>query len=196
LIHRILEVSIKSGHPNRMPNPKRKIAGGHPMYSSLVDYFGDDVSGNRTKSWNKHWNAYLTHRNLPRSLLQQEFHMHSYQPRQTPAFRSSSLSSRRQSSELSDLKFISFFLTCSGFRETHTNPIRVQDETGATTCICIYANAGPSDNPMQSEISAHIGGKGNYFCRKCRVGGTQKEKAINDGYHALFEVSFSDMGQL
>ncbi|KAJ7504451.1 hypothetical protein B0H11DRAFT_1982381 [Mycena galericulata] len=40
---------------------------------------------------------------------------------------------------------------------------------------------------MQSEVTGHIGGKGSRFCRKCQVGGTQNDKATNDGHHALFE---------
>ncbi|KAJ7062953.1 hypothetical protein C8F01DRAFT_1082526 [Mycena amicta] len=162
-------LTCESGHAARMPNPKRAIAGGDPIYSSFVDFFGDDVSGNRTKSWNKHWNAYMTHRNLPRLLLNQEFHVHFI--------------STSQNATISE-QFREFN---SSIESTHTEPIQVQDEQGNTTRFCIYCNASPSDNPMQSEISSHIGARGNRFCRKCEVGGTQAFKGTDEGYHSLFQ---------
>jgi hypothetical protein len=180
--------SIEAGHSARMPNLKRALAGGDPLYCSFVDYFGDDVSGNRTKSWNKHWNAYMTHRNLPRECLQQEFHTHfiSTSPNASVTEQFNEFKSRVEYGYL--VYFVPTNLTAAHNRATHVEPVKVRDESGGTTRFCIHVNAGPSDNPMQSEISGHIGGKGNRFCRKCEVGGTQKEKAANEGYHLLFEV--------
>ncbi|KAF7310234.1 hypothetical protein MIND_00397100 [Mycena indigotica] len=40
---------------------------------------------------------------------------------------------------------------------------------------------------MQSEVSGHIGSKGNRFCRKCQVGGTTAHKVSDCGFHELFE---------
>ncbi|KAJ3556884.1 hypothetical protein NP233_g11876 [Leucocoprinus birnbaumii] len=70
------ETTIVAGHPQRMPNPDRALAGGNPLYTSFIDVFGDDVSGNQSKSWNKHWNIYTTHCNLPCEMLQQQYNVH------------------------------------------------------------------------------------------------------------------------
>ncbi|KAJ7677630.1 hypothetical protein B0H17DRAFT_1161361 [Mycena rosella] len=162
--------TLECGHSERMPNPKRALAGGDPLYHCRVDYFGDDVSGNRSKSWNKHWNAYMTNCNLPRALLNQEFHVHF-------------ISTSPHASIME--QFIAFK---SVVEQTHAEPIKVRDaETQETTRLSIYPNAGPSDNPMQSEITGHIGAKGNFFCRKCEAGGSEKDKETNECFHSLFE---------
>ena len=68
--------TLASGHAFHMQNPDRELAGGNPMYSAFIDVFGDDASGNHSKSWNKHWNVYITHQNLPCKLLYQQCHIH------------------------------------------------------------------------------------------------------------------------
>ncbi|KAI0080576.1 hypothetical protein K474DRAFT_1721483 [Panus rudis PR-1116 ss-1] len=154
-----------------MPNPDRKIAQGDPLYTSLIDYFADDVSGNQSKSWNKHWNVYMSHKNLPREMLQQEVHVHfiSTSPHATIPE-----------------QFIHFK---KAIETTHSDPVVVRDGcSGEATRFRIHINTDTSDNPMQSEVSGHIGGKSNKPCRKCDVGGSLKEKISNEGFHSLFET--------
>ncbi|KJA16967.1 hypothetical protein HYPSUDRAFT_112369, partial [Hypholoma sublateritium FD-334 SS-4] len=162
--------AITSGYPTQMPNPDRAIADGSPLYTSWIDIFGDDVSGNRSKSWNKHWNIYMSHRNLPRKLLQQEFHTHFVS--------TSPVASITEQ----------FHAVKEVIESTHKNPVKVRHgKSGTQICFKLYVNCGPGDNPAQSEVCGHIGGNGNHLCRKCHAGGTREVKRSNDGFHGLFE---------
>ncbi|KAJ7202961.1 hypothetical protein C8J57DRAFT_1735527 [Mycena rebaudengoi] len=87
--------TVDAGYPARMPNPKRVIAAGRPMYCSFVNYFGDD--------------------NLPRKLLQQEFHVHFV-----------STSPNASVSE-------QFYEFKAAVEVTHTDPVEVHDENGDAT---------------------------------------------------------------
>ena len=184
--------TIQAGHPNSMPNPDRELANGDPLYTSFVDIFCDDVSGNRSKSWNKHWNLYITHRNLPRTLLQQQFYLHFVST-------SNHASGADQFHAIRDIiEYVSCRLVYadwdshSQYRGTYTEPVKVRDAiTGQQTRFRICVNCCPGDNPAQSDISGHIGSNGNFPCRKCHVGGTQEVKATEAGFWQMFQVSDS-----
>ncbi|KAJ7197752.1 hypothetical protein GGX14DRAFT_573901 [Mycena pura] len=161
--------AVEAGFPNRMPNPDRKIANGRPLYTSLVNYFADDVSGNRSKSWNKHNNVYFSHANIPRELRHQEAHTHF-------------ISTSQHTIPAEQFREVKKLIV-----ETHSNPIPVKDpRTNEESLVRLGVNVDSSDNPMQSEICSHIGDKGNFPCRKCEVGGLQTHKQSDDGYHAFF----------
>jgi len=56
-----------------MPHPLREIAGDRLVYSVPIIVFIDDVSGNKSKQWNKHFLCYMSNGSLPREKLDQEF---------------------------------------------------------------------------------------------------------------------------
>ncbi|KAF8144720.1 hypothetical protein K438DRAFT_1910920 [Mycena galopus ATCC 62051] len=167
------ELTIKDGYRDRMPNPLRLIAKGNPFYTIFVDYFSDDVSGNRSKSWNKHWNAYMTNRSLPRQLLQHEFYVHFI--------------STSQHASVPE-QFKEFQKLIKQDMETEVDPIRAPDKTSSTgfSCYRVIVNTDPSDNPMQAKICSCMGAAANHACRKCATGGQQEERSTNEGYHAMF----------
>lgn len=57
----------------RPPHKLRKIAGTRMVYSVPLILFQDDVSGNVSKQWNKHYAVYASNANIPRRLLEKEF---------------------------------------------------------------------------------------------------------------------------
>lgn len=58
-----------------MPHPLRAVANGRMVYSIPLIIFIDDVSGNQSKQWNKHFSCYMSNGALPRTKLESEFHV-------------------------------------------------------------------------------------------------------------------------
>ncbi|THU81998.1 hypothetical protein K435DRAFT_823322 [Dendrothele bispora CBS 962.96] len=158
-----------------MPNPKRKLVDeDEDLYVVMIPIWADDVSGNKSKQYNKHINLYMENSNLPARLLQQEYFVN---------FLSTSphASSPEQFSEIRKI-----------VNETQTNPIRCFNADTKRRCrVILRVPSLPADNPQQSEEASHIGGNSNKFCRRCNVGGTHEEKGSNEGYHSLFSVGIS-----
>ncbi|KAF7300738.1 hypothetical protein MKEN_01298600 [Mycena kentingensis (nom. inval.)] len=163
------DASTQAGYSKKMPNPKRAKARGRPYYCALIIFFGDDVSGNRSKSWNKHLVAEITHANLDRELLQQTAHIHH-------------ISCSQHASVAEQFAEIQRAIASS-----EAAPFPVFDALlHQEACVEIAVFVDASDNPMQSEISNHMGGPANFKCRECEVGGTQEEKRTDKVYHELF----------
>ena len=75
------------------------------------------------------------------------------------------------------------------FRKTHHELIKMWNAVdGQEICLKLYCNCGPGNNPAQSKVCSHIGAKGDFPCQKCNIGGSQKEKETNEGFHKFFFV--------
>ncbi|CAK5262380.1 unnamed protein product [Mycena citricolor] len=150
-----------------MPNVQRKLVDeDEDLFVVMVSPWADDVSGNRSKQYNKHMNMYTGNGCLPGRLLQQEFHMH---------FLSSSphATSPEQFSAFRDQ-----------VKATETDPIRCFNAaTKRKARVILRVPSLPADNPQQSEESSHMGSNANFPCRKCHWGGTKIEKESDELYH-------------
>jgi hypothetical protein len=59
-----------------MPHPMRSLAEDEDVIVVFMPLWADDVSGNRSKQYNKHMNVLGVNSNLPGKLLNQEFFQH------------------------------------------------------------------------------------------------------------------------
>ncbi|KAJ7875206.1 hypothetical protein B0H13DRAFT_2236125 [Mycena leptocephala] len=128
-------------YAQRIPNRFRSIDNGEDLFTVWVPVWADDVSGARSKQYQKH--------------LNQEYFVRF-------------VSTSPHAGALEQLKVVVDKL-----------PIELPD--------------GPADNPQQAEEASHIGHQGNYFCRRCLVGGTNEEKECPDGYHSFYHCVLSQL---
>ncbi|KAJ6629389.1 hypothetical protein B0H10DRAFT_2160501 [Mycena sp. CBHHK59/15] len=151
-----------------MPNALRALAEGDDLYVVMVPIWADDVSGNKSKQYNKHINMYLANSNLPGQLLQQEYFVRfvSTSPHATSPEQFSAIKEQIQS--------------------THTKPIPCYNaETGRNCRVILRVPSLPADNPQQSEEASHMGGNANCGCRRCKAGGPHEVTESDDGYHSM-----------
>ncbi|KAJ6632455.1 hypothetical protein B0H10DRAFT_1770681 [Mycena sp. CBHHK59/15] len=148
-----------------MPHPLREKAGSRPVYSIPLAVFIDDVSGNQSKQWNKHFSCYMSNAALPRTKLENEFHVRfvATSPFATPL---EIMQGVRASIETS-------------FHE----PVVAWDcEAKEEVLLQPYGLLFAGDNPMQAELCSCAGLATNFFCRTCHAGGTRQWKQSNEGF--------------
>ncbi|KAI0632552.1 hypothetical protein C8Q77DRAFT_1196027 [Trametes polyzona] len=155
------------------PNKWRVRAGGRPCYAYFILLGGDDVSGNRSKTWNKHWCFYFCSAGLPLACLNQEYFVHF-------------VSTSQHAGPLEQVAAISAQLR--GVAETGLVCLNTSAEDGhCGECLVIpnlFVETG--DGPWQSELSSHSGD--SKPCRFCEVGGTVEERSSDSGFLSLMRT--------
>ncbi|KAJ7825594.1 hypothetical protein B0H13DRAFT_1918579, partial [Mycena leptocephala] len=73
LAHSIIFHERYKKYAQKIPNQYRSIDNGEDLFTVWVPVWADDVSGARSKQYQKHLNVYTANANLPGQLLQQEY---------------------------------------------------------------------------------------------------------------------------
>ncbi|KAF8837376.1 hypothetical protein BDN67DRAFT_1028788 [Paxillus ammoniavirescens] len=140
------------------------------VYAVPLIIFMDDISGNISKQWNKHYVIYMLNVSLPREMLDQEFHVQFV----------------TSSPHASPMELM------HGMKQSISNAA----ESGIVTWDCRdnekvmlipHGLFHGGDNPMQAEECSQGGLSCNYLCRTCDIGGTKEHKESEEGYCSLFK---------
>ncbi|KAJ7798132.1 hypothetical protein B0H14DRAFT_3546008 [Mycena olivaceomarginata] len=158
------------GFADEMPHPLREKAGSRMVYSIPLAIFIDDVSGNKSKQWNKHFSCYMSNGAVPRTKLENEFHVRFVA---TSPF----------ASPLEIMQGVR-----ASIEDTFDVPVAAWDCEGKEEVLLRpYGLLFAGDNPMQAELCSCAGLNTNYFCRTCKAGGTRDWKQSNEGFAAVLK---------
>ncbi|KAK7045374.1 hypothetical protein VNI00_007623 [Paramarasmius palmivorus] len=135
-------------------NPWRERAKGKRVLSLPIWLYCDDTSGNVSKKWNKHNSFLFTLAGLNRSESQKEYNVHF-------------LCTSNIAGPLEMLDGVA-----EQIEKAQQEGIEAWDCVfGEDVIVIPWVLALLGDNPMQSEFAAHIGLRGKFFCRICKVKG-------------------------
>ncbi|KAF7299723.1 hypothetical protein HMN09_00978100 [Mycena chlorophos] len=163
-------------------NRWRSRANGHRVVAFPVWLYCDDTSGNQSKKWNKHNSFLFTAAGLPRRLVHLESNIHF-------------LATSNIAPPLEMLDGIVDQL-CSA----QARGIWAWDSVLNEIVLVIPSVlAMLGDNPMQSEFACHIGFRGKFFCRVCKVQGDpadDEDEEDGGGSDAASNSSASSVGSM
>ncbi|KAJ7622706.1 hypothetical protein B0H17DRAFT_1151594 [Mycena rosella] len=163
--------AISDKFAQEMPHPLRETAGLRMVYSIPLAVFIDDVSGNKSKQWNKHFSCYMSNGALPRTKLENEFHVRFVA---TSPF----------ASPLEIMQGVR-----SSIEEAFSDPVVAWDcEAKEEVLLRPYGLLFAGDNPMQAELCSCAGLNTNFFCRTCQAGGTREWKQSNEGFAQVLKA--------
>ena len=155
-----------------MPNPLRVKAQGRMVFTVPLIIFMDDVSGNISKQWNKHFVVYMSNALLPREMLDKQACVRF-------------VSSSPHASPMELMGGLRDSISSAYEMGINTFDCKTKEEVMLVPYVLFF----DGDNPMQAEMCSQGGLDCNHFCRTCIVGGNKKFKMSDIGYNSLFEVS-------
>ncbi|KAL9940827.1 hypothetical protein V8E36_000315 [Tilletia maclaganii] len=142
-------------------HPTRAIAKGRAVYSVPLYVFIDDLSGNRSKRWNKHLACYFQSAAVEAKNLGADATTHLF-----------AASDKASAQELSEA--LSRMLHQCGV---------VCWDSQRNDSVLVYAHVAAivADNPMAAELASNIGMNGSFPCRSCEAGGSVNERSTPEG---------------
>ncbi|KAL9939074.1 hypothetical protein V8E36_001887 [Tilletia maclaganii] len=152
----------------KLLNPLRQISQGRMVYSIPLYIFMDDLSGNRSKRWNKHLACYVQSAAIEATSLGVD-----------ATIRVFAVSDKASAQEISEA-------LVKQLTDLHKQGTICWDSQRQENVI-VFAHIGVmiADNPMAAELASNIGMNGNYACRSCEAGGTTAERSTAAGMSSL-----------